>query len=51
MTHDFSYELDDEVLRCYNCGMNALHKIATCEEYTEYNAERNRKLREAIVTK
>jgi hypothetical protein len=46
--HDFSYELDDEVLRCWDCGMNILsaREYPTCEEYTIYNNEKNRRLRE-----
>ena len=48
MKHDFSYELDDEVMRCYNCGMNVLNPYKTCEEYTAFNQERNRKLRERV---
>ena len=46
--HDLSYELDDEVLRCDDCGMNALsaRDFPTCEEYTIHNNEKNRRLRE-----
>lgn len=51
MKHYFSTWLDDEVIRCEECGMNVLNKFRTCEEYTAFNQERNRKLREAIVTK
>jgi len=51
MKHYFSDWLDDEVIRCEECGMNVLNKFRTCEEYTAFNQERNRKLREAIVTK
>lgn len=46
--HSFSTDLDGEVMRCDNCGMNVLTRIATCEEYSEYNAERNRKFRERM---
>ena len=49
--HYFSDWLDEEVIRCENCGMNVLTRIATCEEYTAFNEERNRRLRERIVTK
>jgi hypothetical protein len=48
--HTFSTDLDGEVMRCDNCGMNVLTRISTCEEYTAYNQERNRKLRERLVT-
>ena len=47
--HDFDYFLDDEVMRCHKCGMNVLsnREFPKCEEYTVWNLERNRKLREA----
>jgi DNA-directed RNA polymerase subunit RPC12/RpoP len=47
--HEFSTDLDGEVMRCDNCGMNVLHKIRTCEEYTEYNRARNEALRAKIT--
>lgn len=47
-SHEFDYELDDEVLRCYHCGMNVLsvREYRNCEEWTTYNNERNRMFRE-----
>jgi hypothetical protein len=47
-SHEFDYELDDEVLRCYHCGMNALsvREYRNCEEWTTYNNEKNRRFRE-----
>ena len=51
--HYFSTLMDDDCIRCEECGMNVLTRIATCEEYIAYNEERNRKLRErmGLVTK
>ena len=46
--HYFSDWLDEDCLRCEECGMNALGKHSTCEEYTAYNQERNRQLRERM---
>ena len=48
--HYFSDWLDDEVIRCENCGMNVLNPYKTCEEYTAFNKARNEALR-AKVTK
>ena len=51
--HEFSDWLDEDCIRCENCGMNVLGTQSTCEEYTAYNQERNRRLRErlGLVTK
>jgi hypothetical protein len=51
MKHDFSYELDDEVMRCYNCGMNVLNPYKTCEEYTAFNKARNEALRAKVTNR
>lgn len=45
----FSTDLDGEVMRCDNCGMNILGRVATCEEYLKLQTERNKKLSERIV--
>lgn len=46
-THIFSYELDDEVMRCEDCGMNrlALRDHKTCDDYMTWRSEENFKLR------
>jgi hypothetical protein len=46
--HIFSDWLDEDCIRCEECGMNVLTRIATCEEYIAYNEERNRKFRERM---
>jgi hypothetical protein len=48
--HYFSTLMDEDCIRCEECGMNVLSPYKTCEEYTAYNQERNRKLRERWVT-
>ena len=41
----FSTDLDGEVMRCDNCGMNALGKFSKCDDYLAYNRARNAELR------
>jgi hypothetical protein len=41
----FSTDLDGEVMRCDNCGMNAFGNFSKCDDYLEYNRARNANLR------
>jgi hypothetical protein len=49
MYHYFSNQMDEDVIRCEDCGANVLwnKEYPTCEAYNAYRDERNRKLREA----
>ena len=49
--HYFSDWLDDEVIRCENCGMNVLNPYKTCEEYTAFNKARNEALRAKVTNR
>jgi hypothetical protein len=41
----FSTDMDGEVLRCDNCGMNILGEFGKCDDYLDYNRARNAELR------
>ena len=49
--HYFSDWLDEDCLRCENCGMNALGRHSTCEEYTAFNQARNAALRAKVTNR
>jgi hypothetical protein len=47
MYHYFSDLLDEDVIRCENCGANVLwdSEYPKCEDYNAYRNERNAELR------